>query len=215
MGPGATGAADGTSSPSTTKLLLLDSLLQEKSRIKELIMSDVEGDDVPSAAPVASGSMDINTAIQEVLKQALIADGLARGLREAAKALDKRQALLCILADNCDEPMYKKLVTALCQEHGIPLIKVDSNMKLGEWAGLCKIDQEGRQVLCGCGPRLGQPGPCPRCAAGLPEGQQVAGDFKDLIASAKIICIPCCVPVMICRMACAFKTETKNSSEIE
>ena len=40
-------------------------------------MSDVEGDDVPSAAP-ASGPMDINTAIQEVLKQALIADGLAR-----------------------------------------------------------------------------------------------------------------------------------------
>ena len=45
----------------------------------------------------------------------MIADGLARGLREAAKALDKRQALLCILAENCDEPMYKKLVTALCQ----------------------------------------------------------------------------------------------------
>ena len=38
--------------------------------------------------------------------------------------LSGRQALLCILADNCDEPMYKKLVTALCQEHGIPLIKV-------------------------------------------------------------------------------------------
>merc|ERR1712042_351331 len=100
---------------------------------KEINVSDVEGD-VPSAAPVASGPMDINTAIQEVLKQALIADGLARGLREAAKALDKRQALLCILAENCDEPMYKKLVTALCMEHGIPLIKVDSNMKLGEWA---------------------------------------------------------------------------------
>ena len=50
-------------------------------------MSDVEGDDVPvAAAPVvASGPMDINTAIAEVLKQALIADGLARGLREAAK----------------------------------------------------------------------------------------------------------------------------------
>ena len=24
------------------------------------------------------------------------------------------------------------------------MIKVDSNMKLGEWAGLCKIDQEGK-----------------------------------------------------------------------
>merc|ERR1711976_497849 len=57
---------------------------------------------------------------------------------------DKRQALLCILAESCDEPMYKKLISALCMEHGIPLIKVDSNMKLGEWAGLCKIDQEGK-----------------------------------------------------------------------
>ena len=88
-------------------------------------MSDVEGDDVPAAA-APSGPMDINTAIQEVLKQALIADGLARGVREAAQALDKRQALLCILAENCDEPMYKKLITALCMEHGIPLIKVQA-----------------------------------------------------------------------------------------
>merc|ERR1712212_532778 len=112
--------------------------------IEDPNMSDVEGD-VPSAAPVeAAGPMGINEAIQEVLKQALIADGLARGLREAAKALDKRQALLCILAENCDEPMYKKLITALCMEHGIPLIKVDSNMKLGEWSGLCKIDREGK-----------------------------------------------------------------------
>ena len=125
-------------------------------------MSDVEGD-VPSAAPADAGPMDINSALQEVLKQSLIADGLARGLRETQKALDKRQALLCILAENCDEPQYKKLISALCMEHGIPLIKVsdqsehcsvtanqssffpqvDSNMKLGEWAGLCKIDREG------------------------------------------------------------------------
>ena len=91
-------------------------------------MSDVEGDepmakvaaavdDTPVA--VSTGPMDINTAIQEVLKAALIHDGLARGLHESAKALDKRQALLCVLADNCDEPMYKKLVQALCQEHQV------------------------------------------------------------------------------------------------
>ena len=41
-----------------------------------------------------------------MLKTALIHDGLARGIREAAKALDKRQAHLCVLASNCDEPMY-------------------------------------------------------------------------------------------------------------
>ncbi|NP_001394373.1 small ribosomal subunit protein eS12 isoform c [Mus musculus] len=97
--------------------------------------------------------MDVNTALQEVLKTALIHDGLARGIREAAKALDKRQAHLCVLASNCDEPMYVKLVEALCAEHQINLIKVDDNKKLGEWVGLCKIDREGKPrkvVGCSC-----------------------------------------------------------------
>lgn len=68
-------------------------------------------------------------------------------------AVDRRQAYLCILANNCDEPGYSKLVEALCQEHQIKLLKVDSNKKLGEWAGLCKIDREGKArkvVGCSC-----------------------------------------------------------------
>merc|ERR1712008_543325 len=101
--------------------------------------SDVEGD-VSAPAAAVGGPMDLNTAVQEVLKQALMTDGLARGLHEAVKALDKRQALLCLLANNCDEPGYTKLVEALCQEYQIRLLKVDSNKILGEWAGLCKID---------------------------------------------------------------------------
>lgn len=111
-----------------------------------------EGDDV-APTPVVGGSMDINTALQEVLKNALIQDGLSRGLHECAKSLDKRQAHLCVLANNCDEPMYVKLVEALCAEHGINLIKVDDNKKLGEWSGLCKIDKEGKArkvVGCSC-----------------------------------------------------------------
>ena len=38
---------------------------------------------------VPSGPMDVYVALQEVLKTSLMHDGLARGLHEAAKALDK------------------------------------------------------------------------------------------------------------------------------
>jgi Ribosomal protein L7Ae/L30e/S12e/Gadd45 family len=65
------------------------------------------------------------------------------------QALDKRQALLCILSENCDEPMYKKLVTALCMEHGIPLIKVNQRELLiidSVASELCR-GQEYRTVL--------------------------------------------------------------------
>jgi len=97
--------------------------------------------------------LDLNSALQEVLKSALINDGLARGLHEGAKALDKRQAHLCVLANNCDEPAYGRLVEALCAEHSIPLVKVEDKKKLGEMVGLCKIDKDGnpRKVVgCSC-----------------------------------------------------------------
>ena len=69
----------------------------------------------------------------------LIHDGLARGLREASKALDRRQAHMCVLNEGCEEEAYKKLVVALCGQHGIPLIKVPDGKLLGEWAGLCEF----------------------------------------------------------------------------
>ena len=81
----------------------------------------------------AGGIMGVNAALQEVLKTTLIHDGLACGIREAAKTLDKHQAHLCVLASNCDEPVYVKLVEALCAEHQFNLIKVDDNRKAGEW----------------------------------------------------------------------------------
>merc|ERR1711937_480222 len=106
-------------------------------------MSDAEGDDVPAVGAVAA-SMDIYEALQEVLKTALIHDGLCRGVKEACKALDRRQAHLCILANSVDEPSYTKLIEALCAEHGISLLKVDDAKKLGEWSGLCKLDKDGK-----------------------------------------------------------------------
>ncbi|XP_039322473.1 small ribosomal subunit protein eS12-like [Saimiri boliviensis] len=99
----------------------------------------------------AGGVMDINTAIQEALKTALIHDGLARGICKAAKALDKCQAHLCVLASNCEEPMCVKLVEAFCAEHQINLIKADDSKKLGEWVGLSKNGREGKpRKVVGC-----------------------------------------------------------------
>ena len=80
--------------------------------------------------------MDILTGLQLVLKKALAHDGIARGLHEAAKAIEKHAAQLCVLAEDCNQPDYTKLVQALCSEHNVNLISVPSAKKLGEWAGV-------------------------------------------------------------------------------
>lgn len=91
--------------------------------------------------------MSVLDALKGVLKIALIHDGLARGLREAAKALDRRQAHMCVLNESCEEEAYKKLVIALCSEHKIPLIKVPDGKMLGEWVGLCMLLTHPRKPL--------------------------------------------------------------------
>ena len=108
-----------------------------------------------AAAEVAATPevMDIETALKIVLKNALVHDGLARGLHECAKALDTQNAQLCVLSASCNEPAYTKLVEALCAEHGINLMKVSDGKQLGEWAGLAKVDKEGetkKVVGCSC-----------------------------------------------------------------
>jgi len=110
-----------------------------------------EGDAEITAEIPTGGTMDVFTALKEVLKKALIHDGVSRGLHECAKALDRRAALLCVLAENCDEPAYKRLVEALCAEHNINLIKVPEAKQLGEWVGLCKLDKEAKpRKVVGC-----------------------------------------------------------------
>ena len=96
--------------------------------------------------------MSVEDALQQVLKRAMCCDGLARGVREAVKALDRRQAHLCVLAESCNEAEYVKLIEALCAEHNINLVKVSDAKKLGEWVGLCKIDRDGKpRKVVGCG----------------------------------------------------------------
>ena len=69
--------------------------------------------------------------------------GLVKGLNEVCKALDRKEALLCVLAENCADAKYKKLITALCKSNNIPLIEVEKREDLGEWLGQCKYDKSG------------------------------------------------------------------------
>ncbi|CBI38929.3 unnamed protein product, partial [Vitis vinifera] len=104
-------------------------------------------------APALGEPMDLMTALQLVLRKSLAHGGLARGLHEGAKVIEKHAAHLCVLAEDCNQPDYVKLVKALCADHNVSLITVPSAKTLGEWAGLCKIDSEGKArkvVGCSC-----------------------------------------------------------------
>merc|ERR1740138_525760 len=90
--------------------------------------------DAPAEGEVEVAEMSVLDALRDVLK---------RALREVAKALDSRTAKLCCLAKDCDNAEYSRLVRALCDEGGVNLVMVDEGKQLGEWAGLCKIDQDG------------------------------------------------------------------------
>jgi len=57
--------------------------------------------------------------------------------------LDRKEALLCVIAQSCNEPAYLRLVEALCTEHDVNRLHVPEAKELGEWAGLAKFDKEG------------------------------------------------------------------------
>ena len=106
-------------------------------------MSDNEDEEVVVEEEEEEEITDLISAIKKVLKNAMISDGVVRGLHGVAKALDAKKAQVCFLAENCSEPAYKKLVQALCAEHAVPLVEVSDNKELGQWAGLCKVDKDG------------------------------------------------------------------------
>merc|ERR1711901_5144 len=120
----------------------------EEPPVSNMGTKQMDVEDTPVETPVVEDAveaepLDTVSALKQVLKKALCHDGLARGIRECAR----------VLAENCSEPQYKKLIEALCTEHGINLMKVPDNTELGEWAGLCKIDSEGnarKVVSCSC-----------------------------------------------------------------
>ena len=118
--------------------------MSEGDIVEQTPVGDVLEDEEDILEETGVPDFTLPTAIKKVLSKSLANQGLCRGLRECCKALDRGEAHLCVLAQNCDNPQYVKLVEALCQEHNINLIKVPDNKDLGEWAGLCKYDAEGQ-----------------------------------------------------------------------
>jgi len=106
-------------------------------------MSDIDAEEVPVVEEVEEDVTDLMGAVKRCLRNALVTDGVVRGLHEVAKHLDAGKAQVCMLAESCNEPTYKKLVQGLCLEKNVPLIDIADNKTLGEWAGLCKIDKDG------------------------------------------------------------------------
>ncbi|KAK7827533.1 40s ribosomal protein s12 [Quercus suber] len=88
-------------------------------------------------------AMDIMTALQLLLRKSLAHGGLAGGLHEGAKVIEKHAAQLCVIAEDCNQPDYVKLVKGLCADHDVKLMTVPSAKTLGEWAG---VEEKGLSV---------------------------------------------------------------------
>ena len=96
-------------------------------------------EETPAAAepaPAAGEPLDLNGALALVLKKALSHDGLSRGLHEVVRSLEKGQAQLVVLAEDCNQPDYKKLIEALSAEQNASLLSVKEAKQLGTWAGV-------------------------------------------------------------------------------
>jgi small subunit ribosomal protein S12e len=106
---------------------------------------------VAADSTVPTSAITVEDALCAVLRTSMRHDGLSRGLRETVKALERKDAELCVLAESCDEKNYVRLIEALCAENDVPLIKIPEGKKLGEWTGLCKIDKNGEaQKVINC-----------------------------------------------------------------
>lgn len=108
-------------------------------------MSESEGErqEVENVQVEEQKADNIHDAIKIVLRKSHANIGLVKGLNEVVKALDRKEALLCVLAEDCEDAKYKKLVTSMCKTNNIPLLEVEKRTEIGEWLGQCKYDKEG------------------------------------------------------------------------
>jgi len=57
-----------------------------------------------------------------LMNDSLLLIGLVKGLNEVLKTLDRKQALICVLASDCEDMKYKKFVTVSDDEYKVDCI---------------------------------------------------------------------------------------------
>merc|ERR1712094_66715 len=111
-------------------------------------MSDGEVEAAPEVeAPAPSEPMDLMSALQMVLKKALAHNQLARGLHEGCKAIERGDCQLVILAKDCNQNDYKKLVEALAREHNVPSSRSPRTPSSGSGAASARLTRRATPAM--------------------------------------------------------------------
>lgn len=89
--------------------------------------------------------VDYDGALKRIIQTCNNDSLLAKGLHEVCKACEtpdeKLKAKYIILAKNCNEANYVKLVKGLASRNKIPLVEIEEGETLGEYLGICKYDK--------------------------------------------------------------------------
>lgn len=90
-------------------------------------------------------AVDYETAFKRVIQTASNDSLLAKGIHEVCKAIEakdeKLKAKWIVLAKNCDEANYVKIIKGLAAQNKIPVVEIEQGETLGEWLSMCKYDK--------------------------------------------------------------------------
>lgn len=79
---------------------------------------------------------DLADRTYEAVERARDTGKLRKGTNETTKVVERKQAVLVVIAEDVDPPEIVAHLPALCDEKGIPYVYVPSKRELGGAAGL-------------------------------------------------------------------------------
>jgi len=79
---------------------------------------------------------DLADKAYEAVEKARDTGKLRKGTNESTKVIERKQAILVVIAEDVDPPEIVAHLPALCDEKGVPYVYVPSKRELGGAAGL-------------------------------------------------------------------------------